>query len=102
MHLTDVQVEPVQETWGEGGGLRGVMIKVSPVDGSTRSRCFVCVMCGGESESSSRLMPRQLSGPLAHGWCKSEAGVHRLVRISPFDANARRHTSFAQVSFHHT
>ena len=41
---------------------------------------------------------RQVCGPLAHGWCKSEAGVHRLVRISPFDANARRHTSFAQVS----
>lgn len=40
---------------------------------------------------------QQVCGPLAHGWCKSEAGVHRLVRISPFDANARRHTSFAQV-----
>lgn len=40
---------------------------------------------------------KQVCGPLAHGWCKSEAGVHRLVRISPFDANARRHTSFAQV-----
>lgn len=37
------------------------------------------------------------SGPFAYGYCKSEKGVHRLVRISPFDANARRHTSFASV-----
>ena len=39
----------------------------------------------------------QISGPNAYGWLKTEAGVHRLVRISPFDANARRHTSFASV-----
>jgi len=39
----------------------------------------------------------RFSGPFAYGYCKSEKGVHRLVRISPFDANARRHTSFASV-----
>jgi peptide chain release factor 2 len=39
----------------------------------------------------------QLSGHNAYGWLKSESGVHRLVRISPFDAQARRHTSFASV-----
>jgi peptide chain release factor 2 len=39
----------------------------------------------------------QVSGPLAYGYLKSEAGVHRLVRISPFDAQSRRHTSFAAV-----
>jgi peptide chain release factor 2 len=39
----------------------------------------------------------QVSGPNAYGWLKTEAGVHRLVRISPFDANARRQTSFASV-----
>ena len=39
----------------------------------------------------------QISGPDAYGWLKTEAGVHRLVRISPFDANARRQTSFASV-----
>jgi peptide chain release factor 2 len=39
----------------------------------------------------------QVSGPTAYGWLKTEAGVHRLVRISPFDANARRQTSFASV-----
>ncbi|MGH7159079.1 MAG: peptide chain release factor 2 [Acetobacteraceae bacterium] len=39
----------------------------------------------------------QISGAFAYGWLKTEAGVHRLVRISPFDANARRQTSFASV-----
>ena len=39
----------------------------------------------------------QISGPNAYGWLKTEAGVHRLVRISPFDSAARRHTSFASV-----
>jgi len=39
----------------------------------------------------------QVSGANAYGWLKTEAGVHRLVRISPFDANARRQTSFASV-----
>jgi peptide chain release factor 2 len=38
-----------------------------------------------------------VKGHNAFGWAKTESGVHRLVRISPFDANARRHTSFASV-----
>ncbi|CAM9245656.1 unnamed protein product [Phaeothamnion confervicola] len=38
-----------------------------------------------------------VGGEAAFGWLRSEAGVHRLVRISPFDAGGRRHTSFAQV-----
>ena len=43
--------------------------------------------------------PRRSSvkGENAYGWLKTESGVHRLVRISPFDSNARRHTSFASV-----
>ena len=39
----------------------------------------------------------QIKGPSAYGWLKTESGVHRLVRISPFDSNARRHTSFASA-----
>ena len=39
----------------------------------------------------------RISGHNAYGWAKTESGVHRLVRISPFDSNARRHTSFSSV-----
>ncbi len=39
----------------------------------------------------------RIDGDKAYGWLKSESGVHRLVRISPFDSNARRHTSFSSV-----
>jgi peptide chain release factor 2 len=39
----------------------------------------------------------RISGPNAYGWLKSESGVHRLVRISPYDSAARRHTSFSSV-----
>jgi peptide chain release factor 2 len=42
-------------------------------------------------------MTFRFTGPFAYGYCKSEKGVHRLVRISPFDSNARRHTSFASI-----
>ena len=40
----------------------------------------------------------QISGHNAYGWLKTEAGVHRLVRISPYNSNARRHTSFSSVA----
>jgi peptide chain release factor 2 len=40
----------------------------------------------------------EVKGRNAYGWLKTEAGVHRLVRISPYDSNARRHTSFASVT----
>jgi peptide chain release factor 2 len=42
----------------------------------------------------------EVKGKNAYGWLKTENGVHRLVRISPFDANARRHTSFASVNIY--
>ena len=42
-------------------------------------------------------MTLQIEGDFAFGWLKGENGVHRLVRISPFDSNAKRHTSFASV-----
>lgn len=48
-------------------------------------------------EAGIRAATIEVSGEYAYGFCKAETGVHRLVRISPFDANARRHTSFASV-----
>ncbi len=50
---------------------------------------------GEEAGIKSSVM--KIIGANAYGWLKSESGVHRLVRISPFDANARRHTSFASI-----
>lgn len=66
--------------WGERRGF-----KVEIVDEQT----------GDEAGIKSATI--KLTGHNAYGWAKTESGVHRLVRISPFDSNARRHTSFASA-----
>lgn len=50
-----------------------------------------------DDEAGMKSVTFQVSGPLAYGYLRAEKGVHRLVRISPFDAGGRRHTSFASV-----
>ena len=66
--------------WAEAHGYKVELISESP----------------GE-EAGIKSATYQIKGPNAYGWLKSESGVHRLVRISPFDSQARRHTSFSSV-----
>ena len=66
--------------WAESRGYKTEVIGVSP----------------GE-EAGIKSATLLIKGHNAHGWLKTESGVHRLVRISPFDSNARRHTSFASA-----
>jgi peptide chain release factor 2 len=66
--------------WAEARGCKVALIEESP----------------GE-EAGIKSATLEIKGENAYGWLKTESGVHRLVRISPFDSNARRHTSFASV-----
>jgi peptide chain release factor 2 len=66
--------------WGDGRAMKVSVLDQSP---------------GDEAGIKSTLM--SFDGDSAYGWLKSERGVHRLVRISPYDASSRRHTSFAKV-----
>ncbi|VBB69729.1 Peptide chain release factor 2; programmed frameshift-containing [invertebrate metagenome] len=66
--------------WAESRGFKVFLLEESP----------------GE-EAGLKSATIQVAGRRAYGWLKTESGVHRLVRISPFDASARRHTSFCSV-----
>ncbi len=66
--------------WAQNNGYKAVLAEYMPGD-----------------EAGIRRATLHVIGPWAYGYLKAEMGVHRLVRISPFDANKRRHTSFAAV-----
>lgn len=66
--------------WAERNGLKAEIIDILQGD-----------------EAGIKSVTMTISGPYTYGYLKAEAGVHRLVRISPFDTNSRRHTSFAAV-----
>ncbi len=66
--------------WSERRGFKNQMVEMTPGEGAGIKSCTVTI-----------------DGDYAYGYLRAEAGIHRLVRISPFDANARRHTSFAAV-----
>ena len=66
--------------WAEAHGYKIELMEESPGD-----------------EAGLKSVTYRILGLNAYGWLKTESGVHRLVRISPFDSNARRHTSFASV-----
>src|SRR5437762_1481957 len=74
-------LERMYTRWAERKGFRVQYLEESAGDGAGIKSATLLV-----------------KGENAYGWLKTEAGVHRLVRISPFDANARRHTSFASVT----
>jgi peptide chain release factor 2 len=65
--------------WAESHGFKITMLDILEVEGGVKS------------------VTLEVTGDYAYGFLKTETGIHRLVRISPFDANQRRHTSFASV-----
>lgn len=73
-------LERMYMRWAEKNGYKVTLLEESPGD-----------------EAGIKSATIKVEGVNAYGWLKYESGVHRLVRISPFDSNARRHTSFASV-----
>ena len=67
--------------WCSGQGYKATILEEHPHEEAGIKSCVI-----------------EVQGPYAYGYLKSEIGVHRLVRISPFDSNARRHTAFASVN----
>ena len=106
----------VKETLNQKDDFRDAIIQIHPGAGGTESQDWASMLYRmytkwiSNNNYSAKLVEHQpgdetgikdvvieVSGSYAYGFLKSEMGVHRLVRISPFDSNSRRHTSFASV-----
>ena len=114
--VQELQSLEVQSLLGGEVDLNDAVVTINSGAGGTESQDWVSIMfrmylrfaerkgwpteiydmLSGE-EAGIKNVTFTVSGPYAFGLLKSESGVHRLVRISPFDSNARRHTSFASV-----
>lgn len=116
MDATLTQMEKLRMLSGETDPLNAI-VTIKPGAGGTESQDWAsilfrmytryCAIKGWEveitdyqdgEEAGIKMAEFRVVGPFAFGYLKAEAGVHRLVRISPFDSNKRRHTSFAAVS----
>ena len=104
LRLSPVDVHPNAEAGG--AGYRSVTLKVCVARGrqltQTRPTHGIVHVPPSACLATARLLRSwagQVVGDCAYGWLRCEAGVHRLVRISPFDPQKKRHTSFAQVRF---
>jgi len=85
--------------WGSGNGPAGVAAAAAAAAAAAQTRQeaeIVDEVHGDEAGLKSATL--RLKGDNVFAWLKGETGIHRLIRISPFDSNARRHTSFASVN----
>ena len=87
---------------GKDKGKRGSVITVAPDKDNVLVKDIAMVTRHVKARKQGEVagiksITYRIEGDFAYGYTKSEKGVHRLVRISPFDSNARRHTSFASV-----
>ena len=114
--LAEIEALELKKMLGEEEDQLSALMEINPGAGGTESNDWASIlmrmyiMWGEKSGYKVREVDLQegevagiksvtleFDGPLAYGYLKSEIGVHRLVRISPFDSGARRHTSFASV-----
>lgn len=114
---TEIQGLEVQSLLGDPDDRRNAIVAINAGAGGTEAQDWVEMLFrmytrwGEEKEMKVRVIDYlpgdeagiknvtfTISGPYANGYLKSEHGIHRMVRISPFDATGRRHTSFASVS----
>jgi peptide chain release factor 2 len=111
---TEVQRQQIESLLSGEADSNDTYLEIIPAPAAPKARtgqtcCCACTPAGPSStgykvellemhdgeEAGIKSATLKIKGHNAYGWLKTESGVHRLVRISPYDSNARRHTSFA-------